>query len=815
MAGRGDIRSRKSKKVGRANGIETPNSKSVVTQDSMQSSRFEALQMLCRMCDETCEENGTEIQSIKCVRCNLWAHTDCLFLDKKDLEEQNMKGTYLCDACKNESINSSSHKAMDTSESTSSSSMNSEDKFRLEFDGVKASVQTPISQERVGFEQGDDKVHPNQGKDKHKQVTSTPKSTEISTKSTEKEIPRDQIVQRLDKIDNWMEKINIQVKKNDSKIKLISAETNSNLSKTTFKLTESVNSAVGKAFDKIEARINTKLESEIEDKFNQGFSDLNQKIDGKIEKKVTLELNTYINENLDTGLLHRIEDMVDHKLGNAMNNHLDKVIEQKIGDRIGNAMNEQIDKKLDEGLDQVIDAKIDDRIGDAMNEQLDRKMDEGLDQRVGDMMNQKIDTALDEFHDSLWREKNLLIVNVPESNKRSILDKKEEDFITASNLFNKLVRFDDREIDGLPVRIGKISGDKPRMIRVTLRSEIVLKDILHRARNENYKLNPIEKDNKKKIYINRDFSMKVRDERKEVFKEKKRLEALGEKCYVRKNKLIQAGKPHSEEPRFNRRESVYREELDQRDQRFSNGDQGQDRNDGYANQQYTQENQMQPYQNQEMRGNNRNYDHRNSSNNLGPRNLERSNLSQNVSSRDRKDYDQRNYSQNQGPRGAQADYPYTSQDSRQGGGDRERHYTASPPEQGISPMNRNEYDRGGRRNSLKSDSESRLSYRDDRDRDYNDRSPGRDRSKLSRGEIPRENSLGRHHREDHRIENMRYHDPHSHRNGHSNRNEYRSSMVTRQQSRERANREHDDLYPNRDPHFGGPRKHRGAVGQNR
>ena len=93
---------------------------------------------------------------------------------------------------------------------------------------------------------------------------------------------------------------------------------------------------------------------------------------------------------------------------------------------------------------------------------------------------------------------------------------------------------------------------------------------------------------------------------------------------------------------------------------------------------------------------------------------------------------------------------------------------------GISPMNRDKID----------------SQREGR-------SPGRDRSRLSRGGHSRENSTergNRYHKDPAR--DRRHNDMNDYYDNNPSKGGYRSAMITRKQSRDRASRMHDDMHSN-------------------
>ena len=110
-------------------------------------------------------------------------------------------------------------------------------------------------------------------------------------------------------------------------------------------------------------------------------------------------------------------------------------------------------------------------------------------------------------------------------------DKKVDDLYAIHRLFNKLIRFDEEDLEIMPVRLGRI-GENPRILRATFMSKAKVKELVQQAREKNDVINPGEKDNKRKIYINRDYSAKDRETRKLLLDEKKRREALEERNIV-------------------------------------------------------------------------------------------------------------------------------------------------------------------------------------------------------------------------------------------------------------------------------------------
>ena len=135
----------------------------------------------------------------------------------------------------------------------------------------------------------------------------------------------------------------------------------------------------------------------------------------------------------------------------------------------------------------------------------------------------------------------MLIVNLPESRNPDIKARMNYDMDEVYRIFNLFVEFRDSDVETMPVRLGRIS-DKPRLLRVTLKSEHMLNTIVNKAREQNHLLNPYERDPRKKIYINKDYSEKERIQRKKAVDEKKERERNGEtNLEIRRGKVVVKG----------------------------------------------------------------------------------------------------------------------------------------------------------------------------------------------------------------------------------------------------------------------------------
>ena len=174
---------------------------------------------------------------------------------------------------------------------------------------------------------------------------------------------------------------------------------------------------------------------------------------------------------------------------------------------------------------------------DQFNQGLDSRIAQEVDKRVEIIVNEKMDSVYDVVSDKIWRKKNILFVNVPESTKKQIVDRIDDDMAEIDRILNVLIPFDESMIECKPVRVGKV-GPKPRLLRLTLKSEYLVKQIADLARDNNDTINPNEHDKTKKIYINKDFSVDDRMKRKRMIEEKKELERQGIQCDIKRNRLV-------------------------------------------------------------------------------------------------------------------------------------------------------------------------------------------------------------------------------------------------------------------------------------
>ena len=150
----------------------------------------------------------------------------------------------------------------------------------------------------------------------------------------------------------------------------------------------------------------------------------------------------------------------------------------------------------------------------------------------------------EQFEEKEEREKrknNIVIVNIPESDKETNKEREIDDITHAASLLNKVLEVNEEEISN-PIRIGKKreGNKKPRMLKLTITSEEKKKNIIKNA----YQLNLNVKDPYKRVYINNDLTPMQRDQEHRLRDELRRRKADGET-----NLKIRSGKIVREEPK--------------------------------------------------------------------------------------------------------------------------------------------------------------------------------------------------------------------------------------------------------------------------
>ncbi|XP_070196725.1 uncharacterized protein [Littorina saxatilis] len=162
-----------------------------------------------------------------------------------------------------------------------------------------------------------------------------------------------------------------------------------------------------------------------------------------------------------------------------------------------------------------------------MGKKLEEKIEEVVDRKLAEMMEEQKEVEK--------RKNNLILVNVKESTRIEIEEKKEDDIEAAKHIFGMLVDIEEGDVVE-PVRLGKVGGSAPRMLRVTIRNEEKKKEIMRKAPTLNRGTN----DRNKKVYINHDQTPMQRQKYKDLRVELDQRAAAGEKnLVIRQGKIVE------------------------------------------------------------------------------------------------------------------------------------------------------------------------------------------------------------------------------------------------------------------------------------
>lgn len=163
-----------------------------------------------------------------------------------------------------------------------------------------------------------------------------------------------------------------------------------------------------------------------------------------------------------------------------------------------------------------------------------------LEDKIEEVVDKKIAEAFGEGQEREKRKKNLIITNVKESSKANPTERKEDDLDSAKNLLQQITDISEDEILE-PTRLGSVGGNRPRLLRVTLKTEERKKEILRMAPKS--KINQGKTENRKKHFINADYTPKEREENYKLRMEKKQRTDRGEEdLIIRNGKIVKKKK---------------------------------------------------------------------------------------------------------------------------------------------------------------------------------------------------------------------------------------------------------------------------------
>ena len=505
---------------------------------NVSGSRYVELSKMCNKCDKPCGLNqGNE--NAQCNKCQSWFHSECTSINKKELEEQLLLGIYECDEClaltnQNDGASSVGLSETESMESENCDTMNSEEMRKAQFDEIMEEeiMEEPMVQNELKNDFNKPNHMLNEGP-----RTSSPKAKAETRELVDQEggpdsrnlnAKLDMMLGRMDDLKTEVQKVKSEMKKSEFEFETFSKKLN-------VQVKANVQQTVNEVFARRENNLLEKTDKYIETKVNEGITrEIEKNLDWKIDEQLR-DMNEKIDRNINN-----IEQRVEQNIEKELDSKIESRIQEKLDSKLKSfreSMDLSLDKRIESKFNQNLDQKLK-TMETRVNESVTKKVEQDLNRKSEHFVtNSKLEDAMDEVSEKIWRKKNIIVVNIPESTKKAILDRKMEDLETVLPLLNKIMTVERSDIDGLPIRVGLV-GDRPRLLRVSLKSEIQARELVNRARETNDILNPTEKDKKKKIYINRDFTLQDRENRKEARKAKKELESQGIKAEVRGGKVI-------------------------------------------------------------------------------------------------------------------------------------------------------------------------------------------------------------------------------------------------------------------------------------
>ena len=167
------------------------------------------------------------------------------------------------------------------------------------------------------------------------------------------------------------------------------------------------------------------------------------------------------------------------------------------------------------------------------------KLEEGLmgkklEETIEEVVDKKVTEMMEEHREIDKRKSNFIIVNLKESTKADSEERKQEDLQEVHGLLGGIVELCDDDIEN-PVRLGAAGGNRPRMLRISMKSEQKRKMVLKKKSPELNKNVPIEK----RIYVNQDFTKKQREANNALRDElKRRTKDVEENLSIRGGKIV-------------------------------------------------------------------------------------------------------------------------------------------------------------------------------------------------------------------------------------------------------------------------------------
>ena len=162
-----------------------------------------------------------------------------------------------------------------------------------------------------------------------------------------------------------------------------------------------------------------------------------------------------------------------------------------------------------------------------------------VEESIGSVVDTKIDDAIRESQEQEARKLNFIMVNVSENPGE---DSKKKDQETVNKMMKKILPDEEVEIDDV-TRLGEANiGNRPRFLRVKVKSMDIKRKIMKNSSKLNEGTDVT--DPRKKMYINMDYTKKEREVNKALREElKNKPEEERVKYQIRFGKLVLKGDP--------------------------------------------------------------------------------------------------------------------------------------------------------------------------------------------------------------------------------------------------------------------------------
>ena len=165
---------------------------------------------------------------------------------------------------------------------------------------------------------------------------------------------------------------------------------------------------------------------------------------------------------------------------------------------------------------------------------------ESIDDKIEEAVGKKVTELLDEKNEKEKWKLNLIVVNLPESNKPKHEERKREDRDRVRDIVQKITDVPGEEVND-PVRLGPVQigrNVRPRLLKLVVRSEEAKIEIMRNVSRLNEGVEFAER-----VYINNDSTPRERANYRELKEEVQRRMEAGENGLIIRNLTIVKRKP--------------------------------------------------------------------------------------------------------------------------------------------------------------------------------------------------------------------------------------------------------------------------------